>query len=75
MRYVKVRAEQSAKDKAYRIYATDALKMIAENTSRLAGGTSPRLRYYDLIKPPIKETRTSEEIIGNIRGKLKEMRG
>lgn len=75
MRYVKARASQNALDKSYRIYVTDSLKMLTENTSRYAGGSSFTLRYVDLIKKPVNETRTSEEIIGGIKGKLKQMEG
>lgn len=62
MRYVSARLEQNLRDDAYRFYVTDALKAI--------GGLDKR--YYDIIefKPPIEETRTPEEIIANIRGKL-----
>lgn len=75
MRYVKARAEKNALDKSYRIYVTDSLKMIAENTSKYAGGSSFSIRYIDLIKKPVNEPRTSEEIISGIKGKLKQIGG
>lgn len=75
MRYVKAKAQENALAKAYRIYVTDSLKMISENTSKYAGGSSFSTRYYDLIKKPIAETRTSEEIIGGIKNKLNLLEG
>ena len=75
MRYVKVRAEQSKLEKAYRIYVTDCLKFISENTARQAGGTSFNKRYAELIDKKPVETRTSEEVIDSIRSKLQKLGG
>ena len=60
---------------AYRYYITDCLKMIAENTGKIAGGTSPKNRFYDLFRKPVVETRSQEEIIGNIKDKISKLRG
>lgn len=60
---------------AYRFYITDALKMVAENTARLNGGMSPSKRYYEIVVPPAIETRTSEEIIAEIKGKIQKIGG
>lgn len=49
------------KEELYRIYVTDALKA----QFRL------NVRYADILKPA--ETRTSEEIIEGIKGKLKNL--
>lgn len=75
MRYVKARMQQSILDKTYRIYVTDSLKMISENTSKYAGGSSFSVRYWDVIKKPVNETRTSEEIISGIKDKLMKLEG
>ena len=75
MRYVKAKAQQNALDKSYRIYVTDGLKMISENSAKYAGGTYLSTRYTDVIKKPVKETRTKEEIIKGIKDKLKKMEG
>lgn len=63
MRYVMSRLAREQEDLAYRIYVTDSLKAIG-NLNR---------RYYDFIKKVPEETRTSSEIIGSIKRKLKEM--
>ena len=75
MRYVKAKAQQNALDKSYRIYVTDGLKMISENSAKYAGGMYLSTRYTDVIKKPVKETRTKDEIIDGIKAKLKKMEG
>ena len=56
------KANQQAKDTAYRVYVTDCLKLIAENT----GNISLKLRYYDIIQPKKADTRTGDEIVEDI---------
>ena len=56
------KANQQAKDTAYRVYVTDCLKLIAENT----GNISLKLRYYDIIKPKKEDNRTGDEIVEDI---------
>ena len=64
---------------AYRVYVTDALQMIAENTApqaaKYTGGKAGRYlakRWADLDKPaPPEETRTPEEVIEHMKAKLK----
>ena len=47
----------------------DTLKVIAENTSNINGGKVINMRYDDILAPP--ETRTQEEIVNNLKRKLK----
>jgi len=63
MRYVMARKEKEYRDTAYRIYVTDALKVL--------GGLN--IRYADLFKP--EETRTASDIKISIKSKLKKMGG
>ena len=56
------KATQQAKDTAYRVYVTDCLKLIAENTVNI----SLKLRYYDIIQPKKEDTRTGDEIVADI---------
>lgn len=51
------------KEELYRIYVTDALK----------AAYKLNIRYKDLFAKP--ETRTSDEIISGIKGKLKQLGG
>jgi hypothetical protein len=63
MRYAEARYNQYNRDFSYRIYVTDALRVI--------GGLN--IRFADLSKPA--ETLTSDEIIGGIKSKLQKMGG
>lgn len=56
------KANQQAKDTAYRVYVTDCLKLIAENI----GNISLKSRYYDIIHPKKVDTRTGDEIVADI---------
>ena len=70
VRYAVARFKERQKDMAYRIYVSDALKMVASNTAKLSGGEYLKTRYCDAINPKPEETRTSDEIIAHIRKKL-----
>ena len=54
------------------MYVTDALRLIAENTSKFGGGSYIKVRYADMIDPPKEETRTPEEVTAHM---LKKLRG
>lgn len=54
------------------MYVTDALKLIAENTAKYAGGGYIQKRYADVITPQKEETRTPEEVTNYM---LKKLRG
>ena len=47
------------------------LRTIGENTAKNVGGSYIPTRYFEIIDPPKEETRTPEEIIENIRNKLR----
>ena len=57
---------QQAKDTAYRVYVTDCLKLIAENTANISRGQYMKARYYDIIHPAKVDTRTGDEIVEDI---------
>ena len=74
--------QKKQKDELYRIYITDSLKAIAETLGKTYGGSSPKYRYIEyfpvdesMAKMAKDETRTSQEIIGNIKDKLSKMAG
>lgn len=78
MRYVVARYNDKQRETAYRIYCTDCLKIIAENTAKFAGGSTLTARYAEVIglsAPEKEETRTSEEIIASISAKLNKLGG
>lgn len=45
---------------------TDALRFVAENTTRYAGGNCLKARYADIIEPKKQDNRTCEEITADI---------
>ncbi len=60
------------RDKAYRIYISDALRAIGENSAR-GGGKYYETRFIDLIEPKAEEKRTAEEVIDQVRGTLRRL--
>lgn len=60
------RLNERAKADAYRIYVTDALRIVAENTARFASGSYIKARYSDMIEPKKQDNRTCEEITADI---------
>lgn len=67
-----LRKEQDVK--ALRIYVTDALKTIADNTSRMvSGGVTLKSRYVEWaeqLKAPREPVESSEAIINRIKGRI-----
>lgn len=57
-------------EQAYRVYVTDALKIITENTAKYASGSYMKARYCDLENPKPAETRTPKEIIQHMKRKI-----
>jgi hypothetical protein len=57
-------------EQAFKVYVTDALKIIAENTSRFAGGSHMSKRYYELISTRPSEPVSSAQVISRIRNKI-----
>lgn len=39
-------------DKAYRVYISDAVRLISENTARYGGGRYVTARFADILDPP-----------------------
>ena len=69
MRYAAARFEQYQKAEAYRIFCSDALKCIAENTRNFAGGSAPSMRLYDVLcgkSQPKAEEKAPEEIVESV---------
>lgn len=68
---------KEAEQKSYKIYVTDALRVIAKNTASKEGDLIIDTKWSELIKPPKKmsdkenkEERTEDEVITDIRTKL-----
>lgn len=70
------KAKRRSEDIAYRVYVTDALKMIAESA---AGGDRKytAVRFYDTLnlRQEKEESRTPDEIIERVKTSLRRARG
>ena len=68
--------KRQTEESAFRIYVTDALQAIAQNTSGLTSkGLYVKDRYLDIINPKPEETRTPDEIIKHLTDKLQQIGG
>ena len=61
---------QREKDEAYKVYVTDTLRIIGENTAKYAGGGYIKARYAEIINPKPEEKRTGSEIIHHMKKKI-----
>lgn len=86
MRYVQARWLQYQRDLTYRIYVTDCLQSISENTTHIGGlngvvdyGKSMPKRWYDFINPaeeqPQEDDRSVTEIAADIFAKMRRKGG
>lgn len=66
MRYAMARFNQHQRDLAYRIYVTDCLRIISENTAKMGGGSYITAKFADIINPKPVDDRTGEEIAADI---------
>ena len=66
MRYAMARYQSQQRDLAYRIYVTDCLRIISENTAKIGGGSYINAKISDIINPKPVDNRTGEEIAADI---------
>ena len=66
MRYAMARYQSQQRDLAYRIYVTDCLRIISENTAKMGGGSYMKAKLADIINPNPVDNRTGEEIAADI---------
>ena len=66
MRYAIARYQSQQRDLAYRIYVTDCLRIISENTAKMCGGSYITAKLADIINPKPSDNRTGEEIAADI---------
>lgn len=68
--YIFLYIQQYIDNKAYKLYITDTLKMIAENTAKSVGGLAPNKRYSDIIeRKPVEKEKSAEEIINEVNAR------
>lgn len=66
MRYAIARYQSQQRDLAYRIYVSDCLRIISENTAKTGGGSYITATLSDIINPEPVDKRTGEEIAADI---------
>ena len=66
MRYATARFNQHQRDLAYRIYVSDCLRIISENTAKIGGGSYITAKFSDIINPKPVDNRAGEEIAADI---------
>lgn len=69
MRYCLARYKADQKSEAYRIYVTDALRVMTENTATFEGSSYIKKRYIDIIDPKPEDNRTGAEIVADVAQK------
>ena len=66
MRYAIARYQSHQRDLAYRIYVSDCLRIISENTAKMGGGSYISAKFIDIINPQPMDNRAGEEIVADI---------
>ena len=66
MRYAIACVKREQEEAAYRIYVTDALKLLTENTAKTGGGSYASKRWWEVLHQPPPDTRTGEQIAKDI---------
>ena len=57
---------KDAEEKIYRNYIAECVRMTAENTAKMVGGSYIKTAYADIIDPKPQDNRTGEEIADEI---------
>lgn len=66
MRYAMARYQSQQRDLAYRIYVTDCLRIISENTAKISNGSYITAKFADIINQKPVDKRNGEEIAADI---------
>ena len=61
---------QSQKEKAYKVYVTDALMYISHNTASKQGDMMVTKRFIDIMTPQKEDDRTGDEVALEVIRKL-----
>lgn len=74
MRYAESRFLTFQREETYRIFVTESLKLIAENTAAFAGGKIIKTSYAEILKNTSKpvSNESYDEIIARIKKGLAE---
>ena len=63
---IRLLVKRQQEESAFRIYTTECLRTMTENTAKFAGGSFVQAKYSDLIDPKPQDNRTCEEITAEV---------
>lgn len=66
MRYAQARYNQHQRDLAYRIFVSEGLRILTENTAKMAQGAYLTVNFLDIIDPKPKDERSGAEIASDV---------
>ena len=66
MRYAIARYQSQQRDLAYRIYVSECLRIIGENTAKVCGGSYITAKFEEIISQKPDDNRTGEELAADI---------
>ncbi len=66
MRYAQARYNQHQRDLAYRIFVSEGLRILTENTAKMVQGAYLTVNYLDIIDPKPKDERSGAEIASDV---------
>lgn len=71
MRYVRARCGEFRRDLMCRFYYADVLRALTQTVAAIGGGDFAVTPLAELLYPKPEDNRTAEDIIEQIRGKLR----
>ena len=66
MRYAQARYNQHQRDLAYRIFVSEGLRILTENTAKMVQGAYLTVNFLDIIDPKPKDERSGAEIASDV---------
>lgn len=66
MRYAQARYNQHQRDLAYRIFVSEGLRILTENTAKMTQGAYLTVNFLDIINPKPKDERSGAEIASDV---------
>lgn len=66
--------QKEQEEKAVKIYYAECLRVLTENTARAFGGNYIEIKLNDILNPKPVDTRTSDDVISDIKNKLEKMK-
>ena len=68
IRLILAEYKRQQEELAFRIYMTESIRLLTENTARFSGGSVIKERYYDIVnrKHEYEEEKSGDEIVRDI---------